>query len=134
MIPAWVQGEASGAGRQLARRLVDACRDMHRPFCIIAGGETTVSVGSGGAGGRNQEMALAAVDPLAGLAHVFFITMATDGNDGPTDAAGAVATGETRQRAAQDGMSAHTYLAQHDSYHFFDTLGDLLRIGYTGTN
>jgi len=134
MEPGWVQGEASNAGRVLASQLATADREMGRPFCIIAGGETTVSVGSGGTGGRNQELALAAVDPLAGLDDVLFIAVATDGNDGPTDAAGAVATGQTCERAAQAGMRADTYLARHDSYHFFDALGDLLRIGYTGTN
>jgi glycerate 2-kinase len=134
MNSAWVEGEASEAGRRLADQVAGACHEMPRPFCIVAGGETTVSFGRGGTGGRNQEMALAAVDPLSGIEDVFFVTMATDGNDGPTDAAGAVVTGKTCGRAAQEGMRAETYLARHDSYHFFDALGDLLRIGYTGTN
>jgi glycerate 2-kinase len=134
MSRAWLQGEASAAGKQLASRLAGAVDEMPRPFCIVEGGETTVSVRGGGQGGRNQEMALAAVDRLDGLEDVFLITMATDGDDGPTDAAGAVVTGETCRRGSRGGMNAETFLARNDSYHYFDALGDLLRIGYTGTN
>jgi hydroxypyruvate reductase len=62
------------------------------------------------------------------------VSLATDGNDGPTDAAGAVVSGETNQRAKQLGMSASEYLSRNDSFPFFEALGDLLKPGYTGTN
>ena len=101
---------------------------------MLAGGETSVTLGTAGKGGRNQELALAAVDPLDGQQNVCLVALATDGEDGPTDAAGAVVTGETRQRSAEMGMVASDYLGRHDAYPFFDALGDLLRPGYTGTN
>jgi glycerate 2-kinase len=129
-----IRGEASEAGRRFASTLTMATQSRPRPFCLIAGGETTVSLGTGGKGGRNQELALAAVDDLDGLANVALISLATDGEDGPTDAAGAVVTGETCVRAIEKGMPAADFLARHDSYAFFDPLGDLLRPGYTGTN
>ena len=87
-----------------------------------------------GKGGRNQELALAAVTELAGLENAILITLATDGEDGPTDAAGAVVTGETLQRARSLGLDPADYLARNDSYTFFEKLGDLLEIGPTGTN
>ena len=102
-----LQGEASIVGREIALQLKESIQTMQRPFCLLAGGETTVTLrrGSGqalkgnGKGGRNQELALAAVDVLAGLENVMLISLATDGEDGPTDAAGAVVTGESAQRA-----------------------------------
>jgi hydroxypyruvate reductase len=129
-----MQGEARAAGQQLAARLSEAAVSKPRPFCMLAGGETSVMLQTPGKGGRNQELALAAVDALDGRQNVLFISLATDGEDGSTDAAGAVVTGETRQRGAEVGMVAGDYLARHDAYPFFDALGDLLRPGYTGTN
>jgi hydroxypyruvate reductase len=85
-------------------------------------------------GGRNQELALGAVDGLAGLEGAALVTLATDGGDGPTDAAGAVVTGESLDRARSLGLSPDDYLARNDAYHFFDTLGDLLKPGPTQTN
>ena len=87
-----------------------------------------------GKGGRNQELALAAVDQLAGEKEVMLIALATDGEDGPTDAAGAVMTGETRQRAESLGTDAAGSLSRNDAYPFFDALGDLIRSGPSGTN
>jgi glycerate 2-kinase len=129
-----LQGEASMLGERLAERLKVASQETTRPFCLIGGGETTVTIRGSGKGGRNQELALAAVDGLAGMPDVLLISLATDGDDGPTDAAGAVATGETQQRARLAGMQADDYLARNDSYAYFDALGDLLRPGYSGTN
>ena len=129
-----LQGEAQLVGRQMAIALQDASANSPRPFCLVAGGETTVSLLDPGLGGRNQELALAAVDQLAGLRDTMLLTLATDGNDGPTDAAGAVVTSETRTRAAALGNVPNDYLRRHDAYHFFDALGDLLKPGYTGTN
>ena len=129
-----LQGEASVVGREIASQLKRSTKTMRRPFCLLAGGETTVTLKGAGKGGRNQELALAAVDVLAGLKDVMLITLATDGEDGPTDAAGAVVTGETAQRAESLGMFAAGYLSRNDAYSYFDALNDLVRIGPSGTN
>jgi hydroxypyruvate reductase len=129
-----ILGEAAVVGRLLAGRLAGAAAERSRPFCLLGGGETTVTLKSSGRGGRNQELALAAVDPLSGLRDCLLVTLATDGNDGPTDAAGAVVTGQSASRAAVHGLFAADHLIRHDSYVFFDAIGDLLKPGYTGTN
>ena len=107
---------------------------MSRPFCLLAGGETTVTIRADGKGGRNQETVLGAVDELAGLKDVLLISIATDGEDGPTDAAGAAATGESAQRAESLGVFAADYLSGNDAYSYFDKLGDLIKTGPSGTN
>jgi hydroxypyruvate reductase len=137
-----LQGEAREVGRELSHLLRISISGKTRPFCLIAGGETTVTLrhSSGqaikgdGKGGRNQELALAAVNELAGLKDVLFIALATDGDDGPTDAAGAVVTGESARRAEALGLRAVDYLSRNDAYPFFDALRDLLQTGPTGTN
>ncbi|NUQ86675.1 MAG: glycerate kinase [Anaerolineales bacterium] len=129
-----LQGEAREAGVVLAKRLREEAARRPRPFCLIAGGETTVTMRGKGKGGRNQELALAAVDELRGLENVMLVSLATDGEDGPTDAAGAVVTGETRQRAERLGLDAADHLSRNDAYAFFDALGDLIRTSPTGTN
>jgi glycerate 2-kinase len=129
-----LQGEAREVGRDLAQRLRVDSSNRARPFCLIAGGETTVKVRGKGKGGRNQELALAAVDELSGLQDAMLIALATDGDDGPTDAAGAVVTGESAQRAAMLRLDAADYLSRNDAYPFFEALGDLLKTGPTGTN
>jgi glycerate 2-kinase len=118
----------------LAREIVTSGKPVDRPACIILGGETTVTIRGNGTGGRNQEMALGAVNELAGLQGVVVVTLATDGNDGPTDAAGAVVTGDSLDRARRLGLSPTDYLARNDAYHFFDELADLLKTGPTHTN
>jgi hydroxypyruvate reductase len=129
-----LQGEAREVGYELAHHLrVSISRNTH-PFCLIAGGETIVTIRGSGKGGRNQELALAAVEELAGLDDVMLIALATDGDDGPTDAAGAVVTGESAQRAESFGLDAAAYLSRNDAYPFFDALGDLFKTGPTGTN
>jgi hydroxypyruvate reductase len=125
------QGEAREVGVKLAQKLR---KINQRPFCMVAGGETTVTIKGNGRGGRNQELALAAVPELEGLADVMLITLATDGEDGPTDAAGAVVTGETNWRANVFGLATSNYLSRNDSYTFFDKLDDLIKIGPSGTN
>ncbi len=107
---------------------------LQRPACIVAGGETTVTLRGRGKGGRNQELALGAAALLAGLPDVALVAFGTDGEDGPTDAAGAVVTGETLQRARALGLDPQAYLQNNDSYAFFSALGDLLITGPTGTN
>jgi len=137
-----LQGEAREIGVMLSKRLRDELAKRLRPFCLIAGGESTVTLrhGSGqaikgqGKGGRNQELALAAVAELAGLQDVLLIALATDGDDGQTDGAGAVVTGESAQRSESLGLDAADYLSRNDSYPFFKALGDLIRSGPTGTN
>jgi hydroxypyruvate reductase len=113
-----LQGEASVIGREIATQL----------------GETTVTLKGNGKGGRNQDLALAAVDVLSGLKDVMLISLATDGEDGPTDAAGAVATGESAQRAGMLGLTAPAHLSRNDAYSYFASLGDLIRTGASGTN
>jgi len=127
---AW-QGEA----RQVAVKLCDRLKaNPDRHVCMIAGGETTVTINGQGKGGRNQEMALAAVSELTGMQDVLFITLATDGEDGPTDAAGAIVNGNSWQLAHSVGMNPIEFLKQNDAYNFFNQLGDLIKIGPTGTN
>lgn len=129
-----LQGEAREVGVTLAQRLSDELSRRKRPFCLIVGGETTVTIKGTGKGGRNQELALSAVNELAGLEHGMLISLATDGDDGPTDAAGAVVTGKTAQRAKMLGLDAAGHLSRNDAYPFFEKLGDLLKPGLTGTN
>ncbi|MBM3151103.1 MAG: DUF4147 domain-containing protein [Chloroflexi bacterium] len=132
-----LQGEARVAGRELAQVLRRACPQMGpgaSPSCLVAGGETTVTLRADGRGGRNQELALAAVPVLAGAPGALLVTLATDGEDGPTDAAGAVVIGDTLRRALDLGLDPQKYLENHDSYMFFEPLDDLLKPGPTGTN
>ena len=132
-----LQGEARQAGRflaALARELAAGEAFIQKPACLILGGETTVNLQGSGLGGRNQELALGAVADLAGLGSVLLIALATDGGDGPTDAAGAVVSGDTLSLARQLGLEAAAALQNNDSYHFFQPLGALLKPGPTQTN
>lgn len=104
------------------------------PACVIAGGETTVTVQGSGKGGRNQELVLAGAMHLSGWEGTVLFSGGTDGTDGPTDAAGAIADAETINRAESAGLSAIESLKNSDSYHFFKPLGDLVMTGPTGTN
>ena len=108
--------------------------ERKEPFCLIAGGETTVTLRGKGRGGRNQELVLGALPELDGLEDAMLISVATDGEDGPTDAAGAVATGRTLSRANALGLDAERALDENNSYRFFEALGDLIKTGPTGTN
>jgi glycerate 2-kinase len=140
LYPLPLSGEARHTGEGMAaalRELAQSGKPLARPACLIAGGETTVTLArtpQPGKGGRNLELALSAVDPLAELRNCALITLATDGEDGVTDAAGAVVTGESLARAKQAGLLPAEYLRTHNAYPFFDKLGDLLRTGPTGTN
>lgn len=137
LLTTFAQGEARVVGSLLAavaRELAATGQPVSRPACIVLGGETTVTLRGDGRGGRNQELALAAVCDLAGLPDVALVTLATDGGDGPTDAAGAVVTGETLARAQALGLDPAAALARNDAYPFFAALDDLLRPGPTETN
>ena len=132
-----LQGEARATAFELATFLRHARLTgdpLPGPACIVAGGETTVTLTGNGKGGRNTELALAAVSELADFPGVMMATLATDGEDGPTDAAGAVVTGETFRRAAGLGLHPGLFLKRNDSYSFFAALDDLLKPGPTGTN
>lgn len=137
LLTSFLQGEARQAGRLLAAILKQMAIDgqpLPRPACLVVGGETTVTLKGEGLGGRNQELALAAVGDLADSPGILLAALATDGGDGPTDAAGAVVSGKTRERARRLGLDPLDYLARHDSYHFFERLDDLIITGPTQTN
>lgn len=137
LLSTYVEGEAREVAKVMAAIAKEAAqngRPQSRPACIVAGGETTVTLRGQGRGGRNQELALAAAIQLDGWQDILIAALATDGSDGPTDAAGALAEGETLARAAQLGLKAQDYLANNDSYAFFQALGDLLLTGPTNTN
>jgi glycerate 2-kinase len=132
-----VQGEAREIAKvaaAIAREIALYNRPIPRPACVIVGGETTVTLKGHGLGGRNQELALAAALAIDELPGTLIAALGTDGTDGPTDAAGAIATGETVRRARSIGLDAQAYLANNDAYHFFQPLGDLIITGPTGTN
>jgi hydroxypyruvate reductase len=124
-----------GEARDAAARFLDAAGDLPRPGCIIASGETTVRVRGGGRGGRNQELALAAVERLAGLGPAALASIGTDGRDGPTDAAGAfVESGMWDEIGSSGRANLARALGENDSYPFLDSLDALIRTGPTGTN
>lgn len=124
-----LDGEARDVGRTLAH--IVTYQAQHTPRgCVIAGGETTVTLRGKGRGGRNQELALSAAMGIAGYPNLLAAAYATDGSDGPTDAAGAVISGDTLARAHQPLVR----LANNDSYTLFAELDDLLKPGATGTN
>ena len=128
-------GEAREAGRGLAEAArAERSAGSGGPGGLVAAGETTVTVTGAGSGGRNQELALGAALALAGDEAVLLASAGTDGIDGPTDAAGAMADGTTLARAAELGLDPEAALADNDAYPFFDALGDLIVTGPTGTN
>ncbi len=128
------QGEARAVGRRLADRVLRARAAADEPQCLVAGGETTVAVRGAGRGGRNQEAALSAALILAGTPGVAVATLATDGVDGPTDAAGALVTGETLARGRALGLDAQARLDDNDAYPYLQAVGALLITGPSGTN
>ena len=132
-----LQGEASQIGKTIAndvKNMFWSSSKISRPACLIAGGETTVTVTGTGKGGRNQEFALGAVNELSGSDQIIISSLSTDGGDGPTDAAGAVVTNETYLRGLSIGLDPNEFLLNNDSYHYFNSLGDLIRTGPTLTN
>ncbi len=126
-----IVGEAREAAHAILQSAA-ATRDRSRPACYLAGGETTVTIRGAGKGGRNQEMALAAL--LEVPPDVMFLSASTDGGDGPTDAAGAFASSEILERARQLGLDPREYLDKNDSYSFFEAVGGHLKTGPTNTN
>jgi len=108
--------------------------DTETSLAFIAGGETVVRITGKGKGGRNQELALAAAEGIAGLRNTAVFSLGSDGTDGPTDAAGGYCDGRTRQILNDQGISIHQVLCDNDSYHALEKCGGLLITGPTGTN
>jgi hydroxypyruvate reductase len=132
-----VQGESRIVARSFAALLKEIAashRPISRPACVLAGGETTVTVRGDGLGGRNQEFALAAAIELSDINHVVVLSAGTDGTDGPTDAAGAIVDSKTVERAIAQGLDPAAFLDKNDSYHLLQATGDLLFTGPTLTN
>ena len=134
-----IAGETRDVARMhaaIARQIRAYGQPVSAPACVISGGETTITLRGEGKGGRNQEFALAAAIDIAGMENTLVLSAGTDGTDGPTDAAGALADGETiaRSEIARSGIDASTALAANDAYPFFEELGDLVITGATGTN
>lgn len=127
-----VIGEARVVGKELA--LLARSEGVGGPWCAVWGGETTVTVRGKGVGGRNQEVALAAGIALRGSSRITVISLGTDGIDGSTDAAGAIADSTTFDRASNRGLDPIGFLDNNDSHSFFKALGDLVVTGPTGTN
>lgn len=137
LLSTFVEGEA----REVAKVAVALMRSVRTygeplppPACLLWGGETTVTVRGNGKGGRNQELALAAALALEGLPDVALLALATDGTDGPTDAAGAIVDGATVGRARALGLDLYAALRDNDAYPALEALEALLRLGPTGTN
>ncbi len=137
LLSTFIEGETREVARvhaAIAKEALASGRPLRPPACIVSGGETTVTIRGAGLGGRNQEFVLAAAIDIDGLAEITVFSGGTDGSDGPTDAAGAVADGSSVGRARQLGIDAAEALAANDSYHLFEALGDLVKTGPTGTN
>jgi hydroxypyruvate reductase len=132
-----IEGETKEVAKvhaAIAKEILQSGNPVKRPACVISGGETTVTIRGEGLGGRNQEFVLAAAIEIAALGAVTVLSGGTDGTDGPTDAAGAVADCETVRKAEEMGMNPMRFLEDNDSYHFFERLGDLVITGPTLTN
>ncbi len=131
-----LEGEARATGRRLGAlgASLSFSQDAGSPICLVSGGETTVRVRGTGRGGRNQEVALGAALEIADRSNVLIASFGTDGVDGPTDAAGALATGSTVPRARIAGLDPEAALRENDAYPFFQALDDLFITGPTGTN
>ncbi|HEV8533585.1 MAG TPA: glycerate kinase [Methylomirabilota bacterium] len=130
-----------GEAREIAGRFVEMAREIKEgkgpvgpPACLVAGGETTVTVRGKGKGGRCQEFALAAALAMEGIEDVVVLAAGTDGTDGPTDAAGAIADGQSAARARAQGLEPPARLSENDSHPVFSSLGDLVMTGPTNTN
>lgn len=125
-----LQGEARELGIELAQRGLSESDNV----CVLGGGEPTVTLRGNGKGGRAQELVLAAAREIAGDDNIVVLSAGTDGTDGPTDAAGAIADNETLARARVLGLDADAFLENNDAYHFFRALDDLVVTGPTNTN
>ncbi|MBN2124550.1 MAG: glycerate kinase [Deltaproteobacteria bacterium] len=138
ILSSMVEGETREVARvhaAIAKEVLRTGRPLAPPACIISGGETTVTIRGRGLGGRNQEFCLAVAMDIADLpARVVILSGGTDGNDGPTDAAGGVVDPLTIERGEDAGLRARDYLEDNDAYPFLEATGDLLVTGPTKTN
>jgi len=137
ILTTFLEGEACEVGK-LAAAIVKEIQYNNNPIsspaCIVLGGETTVTVKGNGLGGRNQEVALSAALALDGVENTAIMAFATDGIDGPTDAAGAIIDGTTVDYAKRLGLDAQKYLTQNNAYKLLEATGSLIFTGPTGTN
>ncbi len=137
ILSAMIEGETrdvAGVHAGIAKEVLISGNPIPAPACILSGGETTVTLQGKGRGGRNQEFALASALAIDGQPNIVILSGGTDGTDGPTDAAGAIADGKTVARATEKDLNPGDYLRRNDSYVFFEALGDLLITGPTRTN
>ncbi len=137
LLTTYLEGEAREVAQvlaALAKEIAATGRPVPVPACLILGGETTVTLRGAGRGGRNQEMALAAALALGDVPHAAIACLATDGTDGPTDAAGGLVNAQTVTRGEARGLSARAALADNDSHTYLNDVRDLLVTGPTNTN
>jgi len=137
ILSSFIEGETREVAKvhaAIAKEILSSGHPIPRPACVISGGETTVTLKGKGLGGRNQEFVLAAALDIDNLKEVIVLSLGTDGTDGPTDAAGAIADGLTVKRAKALGLDPFKYLQENDAYHFFQPLQDLIITGPTHTN
>ena len=139
ILSSMIEGETRDVARvhaAIGREILKTGRPVEPPACIITGGETTVTIRGSGRGGRNQEFGLAAALDVEDLpeGRLVILSGGTDGNDGPTDAAGAVVDAMTVERGRKAGLDARAFLDDNDAYTFFSATGDLLITGPTRTN
>lgn len=136
ILTTYLEGEARQVGGMfagLAREEDFRGLPLPKPAAIIVGGETIVAIQGKGKGGRNQEVALGAIEKIDGL-NAVLATLGTDGIDGPTDASGAIVDGKSLSRARLLELRPDEYLKENDAFNFFDKLNDLIYTGPTGTN
>jgi len=129
--------EARAAGEvfaSIAKEIAAASRPISPPCAVIMGGETVVRIKGNGKGGRSQEMALAAAIGIEGMKNTVFISVGSDGTDGPTDAAGGVVDGDTAGKLRAAGINPQFALDNNDSYNALSASGDIIVTGPTGTN
>ena len=133
-----LQGEAREIGKfsaEIARQIFSEGKPLTRPACFLFGGETTVSITGNGKGGRNQELVLSALNEMSNVKFDYLIaSVGTDGTDGPTDAAGAIASKDIMYKSTELNLDILNYLNNNDSYNFFNKVDGLIKTGPTGTN
>ena len=137
VLSSMIEGETREVAKvhgAIAKEIIKTGNPLPPPACILSGGETTVTLKGKGLGGRNQEFSLAAAIDIAGTDSIVVLSGGTDGTDGPTDAAGALADNNTLKRAVSLKLDPYKFLENNDSYHFFKKLDDLLITGPTNTN
>ena len=134
VFPVPLEGEAREVGIRVASMAVEINKRQRKPAALIMGGETTVTVSGNGKGGRNQELVLAASRGISKLNNTALASVGTDGIDGNSKAAGAVADVFTTIRAERLNLDPRKFLQNNDSHSFFKRLGDTIQTGPTGTN